>query len=217
MVPAAIAVPLGATSSAARSARRSIASTAIVSATPPRGKLARSCAFSPGGPGAPAGRKPPPSHAVIGKRAARRTMAKRGASHPREACRIPPTYVIARAAEQSRAKGAPAVGRRRSHRQAAGAAAPCTPSAERRANLARRARRRRPDGRTALRTEDIGTVEDRFFTIANFALANGAVMPEATIAYETHGRLARRQRGAADPRLYEQPSPGRTQSGQRQQ
>src|SRR5216683_1997388 len=42
----------------------------------------------------------------------------------------------------------------------------------------------------ALRTEDIGTVEDRFFTIRDFRLANGAVMPEATIAYETYGRLA---------------------------
>src|SRR5260370_10600205 len=42
----------------------------------------------------------------------------------------------------------------------------------------------------ALRTADIGTVEDRFFTIRDFRLANGTVMPEATIAYETYGRLA---------------------------
>ena len=42
----------------------------------------------------------------------------------------------------------------------------------------------------ALRTDDIGTVEDRFFTIRDFRLANGTVMPEATIAYETYGRLA---------------------------
>src|SRR5437773_4485076 len=42
----------------------------------------------------------------------------------------------------------------------------------------------------ALRTEDIGTVEDRFFTIRDFSLANGTVMPEATIVYETYGRLA---------------------------
>ena len=42
----------------------------------------------------------------------------------------------------------------------------------------------------ALRTDDIGTVEDRFFTIREFPLANGTVMPEATIAYETYGRLA---------------------------
>jgi homoserine O-acetyltransferase len=42
----------------------------------------------------------------------------------------------------------------------------------------------------ALRTEDIGTVEDRFFTIRDFPLANGTVMPEAMIAYETYGRLA---------------------------
>ncbi len=41
-----------------------------------------------------------------------------------------------------------------------------------------------------LETRDIGTVEDRFFTIRNFLLTNGAVMPEATIAYETYGRLA---------------------------
>ncbi len=39
-------------------------------------------------------------------------------------------------------------------------------------------------------TRDIGTVEDRFFTIRDFPLANGTVMPEATIAYETYGRLA---------------------------
>ena len=42
----------------------------------------------------------------------------------------------------------------------------------------------------ALRTEDIGRVEDRFFTIRELPLANGTVMPEATIAYETYGRLA---------------------------
>jgi homoserine O-acetyltransferase len=48
----------------------------------------------------------------------------------------------------------------------------------------------------ALRTEDIGTVEDRFFTIADFPLANGTVMPEATIAYETYGRLAAHGRNA---------------------
>jgi len=48
----------------------------------------------------------------------------------------------------------------------------------------------------ALRTEDIGTVEDRFFTIANFPLVNGTVMPKATIAYETYGRLAPHGRNA---------------------
>ena len=42
----------------------------------------------------------------------------------------------------------------------------------------------------ALRTEDIGTVEDRFFTLRDFRLANGMVMPEARIVYETYGRLA---------------------------
>jgi homoserine O-acetyltransferase len=42
----------------------------------------------------------------------------------------------------------------------------------------------------ALRTEDIGTVEDRFFTLHDFRLANGTVMPEARIVYETYGRLA---------------------------
>jgi homoserine O-acetyltransferase/O-succinyltransferase len=42
----------------------------------------------------------------------------------------------------------------------------------------------------ALLTEDIGTVEDRFFTIRDFRLADGTVMPEVTIAYETYGRLA---------------------------
>ncbi len=48
----------------------------------------------------------------------------------------------------------------------------------------------------ALRTEDISTVEDRFFTIPNFPLVNGTVMPEATIAYETYGRLAPHGRNA---------------------
>src|ERR1700681_4685707 len=47
---------------------------------------------------------------------------------------------------------------------------------------------------TAIR--EIGTVEDRFFTIRDFALANGTVMPEATIAYETYGRLAPHGRNA---------------------
>ncbi len=42
----------------------------------------------------------------------------------------------------------------------------------------------------ALRTEDIGTVEDRFFTIRDFRLQNGTVMPEVRIVYETYGRLA---------------------------
>ena len=37
---------------------------------------------------------------------------------------------------------------------------------------------------------DIDAVEDRFFTLRNFRLTDGTVMPEATIAYETYGRLA---------------------------
>src|SRR5215471_6607529 len=37
---------------------------------------------------------------------------------------------------------------------------------------------------------DIETVEDRFFTLRDFRLTDGTVMPEATIAYETYGRLA---------------------------
>ena len=37
---------------------------------------------------------------------------------------------------------------------------------------------------------DIGAIEDRFFTLRNFSLADGMVIPEATIAYETYGRLA---------------------------
>ena len=49
---------------------------------------------------------------------------------------------------------------------------------------------------TTLETRDIGTVEDRFFTIRDFRLANGAVMPEAKIAYETYGRLAPHGRNA---------------------
>ena len=37
---------------------------------------------------------------------------------------------------------------------------------------------------------EFGAVEDRFFTLRNFQLADGTVMAEATIAYETYGRLA---------------------------
>ena len=37
---------------------------------------------------------------------------------------------------------------------------------------------------------DIGTVEDRFFTLRDFRLIDGETMPEAVIAYETYGRLA---------------------------
>jgi homoserine O-acetyltransferase/O-succinyltransferase len=43
---------------------------------------------------------------------------------------------------------------------------------------------------------DIGIVEDRFFTIRDLALSNGAVLPDATIAYETYGRLAPHGRNA---------------------
>src|SRR3954454_1244641 len=42
----------------------------------------------------------------------------------------------------------------------------------------------------ALRTEDIGTVHDQFFTLRDFSFAKGSVLPEATIVYETYGRLA---------------------------
>src|SRR5881394_2132452 len=42
----------------------------------------------------------------------------------------------------------------------------------------------------ALRTQDIGTVHDQFFTLRDFPVADGTVMPEATIVYETYGRRA---------------------------
>ncbi|HYM73984.1 MAG TPA: alpha/beta fold hydrolase [Stellaceae bacterium] len=45
------------------------------------------------------------------------------------------------------------------------------------------------DGATP-NTSDIGTVEDRFFTIRDFRLAKGEILPQATIAYETYGTLA---------------------------
>jgi homoserine O-acetyltransferase len=48
----------------------------------------------------------------------------------------------------------------------------------------------------ALRTEDIGTVEDRFFTLRDFRVADGSILPEATIVYETYGRLAADGRNA---------------------
>lgn len=43
---------------------------------------------------------------------------------------------------------------------------------------------------------ELGTVEDRFFTIHNFPLQNGQVMPEAKLVYETYGRLAADGRNA---------------------
>jgi homoserine O-acetyltransferase/O-succinyltransferase len=43
---------------------------------------------------------------------------------------------------------------------------------------------------------DLGTVDDRNFRIRDYRLQNGAVMPEASIAYETYGRLARDGRNA---------------------
>jgi homoserine O-acetyltransferase/O-succinyltransferase len=39
-------------------------------------------------------------------------------------------------------------------------------------------------------TADLGTVEDQSFVLSDFRLRNGTVMQEATIAYETYGRLA---------------------------
>jgi homoserine O-acetyltransferase len=45
-------------------------------------------------------------------------------------------------------------------------------------------------------TGEIGTVEDRFFTIGDFRLTNGETMPKAAIAYETYGKLAPSGRNA---------------------
>jgi homoserine O-acetyltransferase len=45
-------------------------------------------------------------------------------------------------------------------------------------------------------TSDIGTVEDRFFTLRDFRLTHGEMLPEAVIAYETYGRLAPHGRNA---------------------
>jgi homoserine O-acetyltransferase/O-succinyltransferase len=44
---------------------------------------------------------------------------------------------------------------------------------------------------------DLATVEDRNFSISNFCLQNGNVMPTAKIVYETYGRLAPDGRNAA--------------------
>jgi homoserine O-acetyltransferase len=46
------------------------------------------------------------------------------------------------------------------------------------------------------RGADLGTVEDRSFSISAFRLQNGTVMPQVTIAYETYGRLAADGRNA---------------------
>jgi len=43
---------------------------------------------------------------------------------------------------------------------------------------------------------ELGTVEDRSFSVAKFRLQNGSVMPTAKIAYETYGRLAAGGRSA---------------------
>jgi homoserine O-acetyltransferase/O-succinyltransferase len=43
---------------------------------------------------------------------------------------------------------------------------------------------------------DLGTVENRSFSISNFCLQNGNVMPAARIVYETYGRLASDRRNA---------------------
>jgi homoserine O-acetyltransferase/O-succinyltransferase len=43
---------------------------------------------------------------------------------------------------------------------------------------------------------DLGAVQDRMFRIGDFRLQNGAVVPEAQIAYETYGRLAQDGRNA---------------------
>jgi homoserine O-acetyltransferase len=43
---------------------------------------------------------------------------------------------------------------------------------------------------------DLGTVENRSFSISNFCLQNGDVMPAPRIVYETYGRLASDRRNA---------------------
>src|SRR5207249_707824 len=43
---------------------------------------------------------------------------------------------------------------------------------------------------------DQGRVENQFFTIRDFALTNGTVMPEVKIGYETYGMLAPNGRNA---------------------
>ncbi|MGH7038945.1 MAG: E22 family MetX-like putative esterase, partial [Stellaceae bacterium] len=43
---------------------------------------------------------------------------------------------------------------------------------------------------------DLGTVEDCFFTIRNFPLQNGQVVPEVKLVYEAYGRLAADGRNA---------------------
>lgn len=43
----------------------------------------------------------------------------------------------------------------------------------------------------AARSVDLGTVQDREFLIRDFRLHDGTVLPEAKIAYETYGQLAR--------------------------
>ena len=67
----------------------------------------------------------------------------------------------------------------------------------------------------ALRTQDIGTVHDQFFTLRDFPVADGTVMPEARSSTKPMAARTRRaQRRAGYPRLYRQPPFRRPQSGQ---
>lgn len=50
--------------------------------------------------------------------------------------------------------------------------------------------------RAPAQTADIGQVEDRFFTLRDFALSEGGAIPEARIAYEAYGKLAPHGRNA---------------------
>ncbi|MBV9554690.1 MAG: alpha/beta fold hydrolase [Alphaproteobacteria bacterium] len=51
------------------------------------------------------------------------------------------------------------------------------------------------DGTTSS-PHDLGAVEDRLYRLRDFALCNGDTMPEATLVYETYGRLAPNGRNA---------------------
>jgi homoserine O-acetyltransferase/O-succinyltransferase len=49
---------------------------------------------------------------------------------------------------------------------------------------------------SGVRTGDLGIIQDREFTIRDFRLQSGAVMPEVKIAYESYGHLAQDGRNA---------------------
>src|SRR5579863_6037134 len=165
--PDAVVVPSGATSSAARNGCGVRASTRMTLVTPPGGKLAlKPCCGAPcHGGGA--------SLQAASRRAAAMVIDRRRIVMSLASFRLPACDVARTRRQGKAAKGhgggdsGETVVPRCSQKQEGASMDGASPA-----------------------TRDLGTVEDRFFTIGDFRLANCEVMPEATIAYETYGALA---------------------------